>query len=369
MAAEDGGRTVPDLATDRSFLARADEIDAAWLERALAVRFPEVRIVACERVGVIVGAQAKVILRIETNQAGKDAGLPERVIVKTDIEEFGFGPVAHVLFNEPQTYSDIVPELPVEAPRTWATRSGNSGLSYTIMEDLTERGVEFCNLGEPLSPEVAARFLESLARIHARWWNSADLWDPARFGRLRRPMIGMYETYVRHHLSPEVFPHFAALPRAAATARVLRDPDRLRAALFKLRDFHQDMPHCVIHGDTHLNNLYVTAEGIPGFYDWSPRVAPWTHEVSYFLPAALDVPDRRKHEAELLRHYLAALAAQGVDAPGFEEAWLGYRRELAWGMFVFLINGPTQTEYANTAAASRFSVALVDHDCYGLLGV
>jgi aminoglycoside phosphotransferase family enzyme len=159
------------------------------------------------------------------------------------------------------------------------------------------------------------------------------------------------------------------LPRAAATPRALRDPERLKAGLLKLREQHRQMPMCIIHGDTHLNNLYVTADGEPGFFDWSPRRTAWSNDVAYFMPAALDVPDRRVHEQDLLRHYVGRLEAHGGPALDFDDAWLAYRRELVWGMFVFLINGPTQTEYSNTAAAARFAAAMLDHDTNGLLGV
>lgn len=364
-------KTAPpqDMATNPKFIARADNITAQWLETALARQIPGVAVTEFERLDNIVGAQTKVRVKISTNEAGRAARLPERLIVKADIEEFGRGPVANVLFNEPRVYRDIIPSLGVEAPRVFAAEPGDNGPSYTVMEDLTERDVQFLYLGNPLTPDVAARFLESLAKIHARWWNAPEIADKGRFGAIRQPMIGMFETYVRHHLSPEVFPHFAALPRAAATPVPLRDPERLQAALFRLRDCHQSMPRCLIHGDTHLNNLYLTADGVPGFYDWSPRRAPWSNDIAYFMPAALDVTDRRVSEKDLLAHYLSALAGEGVAAPTFDEAWLAYRRELAWGMFVFLINGPTQTEYSNTAAASRFAAAMLDHETFSLLGV
>ncbi len=358
-----------DLVDAPTFIRTAAEIDAAWVTRALQPRFPGVEALTAQQSGHIRGAQTKVRLALTWNQRGRDLGLPERLIVKADIEEFGRGPVAAVRFNEPRTYRDIVPTLEVEAPRVFATETGESGPAFTIMEDLTARDVAFLNLGDPISPELAARFLASLARIHARWWDSPELSDQGRFGALRKPMIGMFETYVRSHLSPEGFAQFALLPRAAATPKLLRDPERLLRGLLRLRDLHREMPVCIIHGDTHLNNLYVAGSGQPGFYDWSPRRTAWSNEIAYFLPAALDVPDRRRVERDLLAHYLSCLAAQGVAAPSFEDAWLAYRRELIWGMFVFLINGPTQTEFANTAAAARFATAMLDHDTNGLLGI
>ncbi|WP_250961708.1 hypothetical protein [Pseudomonas sp. CG7] len=64
----------------------------------------------------------------------------------------------------------------------------------------------------------------------------------------------------------------------------------------------------------------------------------------------------------MLRYYLASLTEEGVTAPSFEEALDCYRREIAWGLFVFLINETRfQTESVNTAYAARFGDAALTH--------
>ena len=44
------------------------------------------------------------------------------------------------------------------------------------------------------------------------------------------------------------------------------------------------------------------------------RPGPWMHDVNFFLVSALDVPNRRVHERDLLGHYLKALATFGVSS-------------------------------------------------------
>ena len=57
-----------------------------------------------------------------------------------------------------------------------------------------------------------------------------------------------------------------------------------------------------------------------------------------------------------------------MAAPDFEGAWTAYRRDIAYGLFIFLINDLRfQTEAINTAYAARFGVAALDHDTHGLL--
>jgi hypothetical protein len=120
----------------------------------------------------------------------------------------------------------------------------------------------------------------------------------------------------------------------------------------------------------HLGNLYLDADGTPGVLDWQPRKGAWSIDVSYFLIAGLDVVDRRRWQGGLLQHYLSRLAAYGVAAPGFDEACLSYRRDVIWGLLIWLLNGSHfQTEANNTAATTRFAMAMVDLDTFGALGV
>jgi hypothetical protein len=80
--------------------------------------------------------------------------------------------------------------------------------------------------------------------------------------------------------------------------------------------------------------------------------------------------DRRRHERELLRHYLDALRGNGIEAPSMTDAWDAYRREIVYGLFIFLINETRfQTESVNTAYAARFGTAALDHGTRELIGV
>src|SRR3546814_1755970 len=93
------------------------------------------------------------------------------------------------------------------------------------------------------------------------------------------------------------------------------------------------------HGDMHLGNLYVDADGTPGFLDAQPRLGAWSIDVSYFLIAGLDLVDRRRWEGALLAHYLSCLRAEGVDPPSFDDAWAAYRRDVVWGLPIWMLNG------------------------------
>ena len=93
-------------------------------------------------------------------------------------------------------------------------------------------------------------------------------------------------------------------------------------------------------------------------------------DVSYFIGGNLDVVDRWAWEKPLLQFYLSQLAALGVKAPTFEEAWFAYRAWMTWGIYVWLTNIPEyHSEDRITAMSARFGTALVDHGTLDLLGV
>lgn len=342
-----------------------EEIDAQWVGAALSKRFPGLHVKAMETLGVIRGASTKVRIRVQTDHAE----IPESLIVKG-----GFEPHSHLMrgmqLNEANAYRSFVPTLAVQAPACLFAGASPDGRAVVILEDLTPKHPVFLNLLDPLDFDSAVRFLEPLARIHARWWNSPELEPGGAFDWAPKPAEGRYRDYIERLTAPEVFEVFRVAPRGAATPRALSQPDRIRRGLVEMRRLQVGLPHTMCHGDTHLGNLYWTSAGTPGFLDWSPRNAPWQHEFSYFLVAALDVPDRRRWEAALLEYYLLQLKSHHIEPPTFDEAWLAYRRDVMWGFFVFLLNDfKFQTESVNTAAASRFAAAMLDHDTYGLLGV
>jgi aminoglycoside phosphotransferase (APT) family kinase protein len=108
-----------------------------------------------------------------------------------------------------------------------------------------------------------------------------------------------------------------------------------------------------------------------GFVDWQTvAVGPWVHDVNYVLVSALDVPDRRAYERDLLGHYLKALATFGVSAPGLDEAWSDYRRATVHGFLGWLCNlDQWQPAEVNTETYARFGMAMIDHDTYVALEV
>lgn len=344
-------------------------VTAAWLGTALAQKCPGVEVLHAEVRDVIPGTSTKIRVALRYNDAGQASGLPPTLIVKGGFEAHSSS-MAPMYLNEMRFYRDVAPRLPINVPRCFFAGSDPaSHQSIVIMEDLAARGVQFLRPQQPSSYARVEAFLDAIARFHAHGWNSPALDDDGAFGWVREPFGHWSRVYQQRYLQPEVWAHYMAQPRAAAVSVSLHDRERMAAALDALARLNQSADKVLAHGDLHLGNLYVEADGTPGFLDAQIARSSWCQDVAYHMIAALDIGDRRRWEQALLSYYLQRLAYHGVSAPpGFDAAWRAYRAQVAYGLFIFLINETRfQTEAANTAYAARFGAAAVDHGTFALL--
>lgn len=346
-----------------------EQVDAAWLTVALAERFPAIVVERAEIRDIILGTSTKIRVVLDYNDAGRSAGLPQSLIVKGGFEAHSPA-MQPMYFNEMRFYRDVQPHLEMRSPRCYyAATDPASHQSIVIMEDLVARNVTFCDPLRPQTRDQVARRLAAMARFHAQTWASPEFKSGGRFDWLLGRHEGWSVVYQDRYLAAEVWQHYMSLPRGCAVARSLQDRGWMRRALHDLGRDHVAVPHCLCHGDTHLGNLYEESDGTPGFFDMQVSRGPWQLEVTYHLVAAMDIVDRRRHDRELLRGYLAELRGHGISAPDFETAWEAHRREVVYGLFIFLINETRfQTESINTAYTARFGAAALDYGTRELLG-
>ena len=86
----------------------------------------------------------------------------------------------------------------------------------------------------------------------------------------------------------------------------------------------------------------------------------WYLDVGYHIASALTVEDRRHAERDLVRHYLDRLAAGGVDAPPWDDAWLGLRRGILHGFYLWGITLKVDPAIT-TVLLERPGTAAADH--------
>ncbi|MGE0387039.1 MAG: phosphotransferase [Gammaproteobacteria bacterium] len=363
---------MPEIAywTERMPLVPED-ITAQWLSEALSTRYPGVRVESAAMETIWRGTATKLRMAVRYNDAGRAAGLPPTLVVKGGLAEHRamMAPTGAYMI-EVHFYCELNPALGMNTPAChFGAIDRERMLGVVIMEDLGPRGVRFSRPTEPLSFAAARGVLEALAGMHARWWNDPRLQE---MDFLCDPLpddaiIGQWERRQRQPQHWEEFVH--RRPRGAAVPVAFHDLDRIGACLDRLRLVDREPPLTLLHGDCHVGNLFFEVDGRPGFLDWQTlRKGPWAHDVNYFMVSALDVADRRRWDRALLMCYLDALAAHGVEPPGFDAAWEAFLRQCVYGYFFWMVNpDELQPEIYNTAIATRFAMCALDHGAFDLL--
>lgn len=341
------------------------DISAEWLTGLLAKSEPGLVVDSVSIVDVQHGACTKIRLAARTNRND----FPSSLMMKIGFEAHSTAmQMMHI--NEYHAYADLMAVVELNAPKCYGAAMDSKGRALVVLEDLCLRHVKFLTLQEPIGFDLAKRYLEGLAKFHAGTWNAPDL--NTRFGWAPDTSEESVAHYFHLLTTPKEFQRYATAPRGAAMPKILLDPERVRAAHLAMTKAHksENMAMVVNHGDMHLGNLYLDADGTPGFLDMQPRRGAWSIDVSYFLIAGLDIVDRRRWEGALLQHYLHSLGQEGIDIPTFDSAWAAYRRDVIWGLLIWMLNSSQfQTEANNTAAATRFAMAMLDLNTFDMLGV
>lgn len=343
------------------------DIEAGWLGVALGAQYPGLIVTHAETVAVLFGTSTKVRVRIECEGPGREA-LGPTLIVKGGFEDHSPG-LAAMYANEARFYADIAPLIPMVTPLChFAGSDPGSYQSIVILEDLKRPGLDFCNPLVPQSFEQIARRLDGMAAYHAATWETEHFQPGGRWSDIASRFDTWGLDYMKTYLQPKIWDHYMALPRAGAVPERFRDRVWMETALRRLGEIQAEQPHCLIHGDTHLGNLYIAEDGTPGFFDAQVARTAWHHEIAYHIVCALTPEDRARWERELLEYYLGQLETHGGPRLDREDAWLDYRRSIVWGLFIFMINEVRfQTEQVNTAYTARFGAAAAQYELEKLL--
>ena len=307
----------------RALPEKPSEIDADWLTDALAERYPGVRVAGVEVLERHEATNSHARLHVTYDE---QAGAPDTMFLKllpldpTRRESIAKSTMG---LREARFYRDLAPLLSLRMLQVHvALHDEDDGSFLLLLEDLSSTGCTVSDGIRSVEPDAAARALEELADLHVRFE------DPARRAAeapwVTRPKHGstygttMLQYALDHHLD-RISDEFAAI-----SLIYIEDGAALHAL------WHDRGPHTLIHGDTHIGNLF-DDHGRTGFLDWGIiNVTTPLREVSYFLNMSLSIDDRRAREQDLLRHYLGARRALGGSEIGFDDAWLAHRVHAAY---------------------------------------
>ena len=277
--------------------------------------------------------------------------------------------------TEARFFQDVAPLLPeLNITKCYFASVADGRRSTIVMEDLFARNATLGAAGTTVTPATAYLMAEQFAQLHALWFDAPELdstdWlanSSARdvdLDKMATEETGIFGSFKEGWWARRTqLPHCAFLP-AELTHRAT-----MKQALVSKYRAEGSLPHCLIHGDPHLGNIFFDADGRPGLYDWSPMVGRWGDDLNYAIVGSLDIDDRREHEQPILRHYLHHLVLHGGPVIPWDDAWLSWRRQTIHGFMYMLCSPRQQPEDLITVQTLRFGWNAIDNDMLGALGI
>jgi hypothetical protein len=342
----------------------ATDITPAWLTAALQERHPGTRvasIVVRDRAEVT-NSHARLLVTYEAETTAPTSLFCKLLPVddrRASITTTRMGP------REVRFYRDLAPLLKVRVPEVHVAIHDESDDSFILlMEDLTATGCEVSDGTWGVDTDGAAIALEWLAEIHARYEDPAVRAAEAPW--VSEPVFG--STYGSVMLQHGLDHHRDRLSDDfAAIAEIYIHRGR------ELHELFTRGPKTVIHGDTHIGNLFFD-HGTLGFLDWGIiNVNTPMREVSYFMNMAMNIEDRRRSDRDLLRLYLDARRAFGASEITFDDALLAHRVHAAYcvpascQVVTFPANMSERRRIFSDAFLARAEAAITDLDARGAL--
>jgi Phosphotransferase enzyme family len=302
---------------------RPEAITPAWLTEALADSVPDVEVAGVEILAQHSGTTGRVRLGLE-HAAGHDG--PTSVFVKLapfNEEQRRMVAATDMGRREARFYEGPAREAPLRIPRCWHAAHGEDRSEYVmVLEDLEAAGCSFTNRLEPGAADHGRQLIESLARLHAQFWEDSRFDDELSW--VRPAMRGPYGAQLVGNaleLFGDDFP-----PVFTDLCQLYMDHHERVAELW------DEGEQTLIHGDTHAGNHFVDGDTV-GLYDWAViSRSPGIRDVAIYLGNSCPTEIRRSEEEGWIADYRSVLVEEGVDAPSFETLWERYRRTVlyAW---------------------------------------
>ncbi|KAI0006561.1 aminoglycoside phosphotransferase [Xylariaceae sp. FL0662B] len=329
------------------------EVTPQWLESKLGHNIKSVSLTR-----TIFGTGSKLFFSIEyADEVTDPASRPTHICVKGV-----FDPVMvesqpwtlSLVQREAEFFAKIAPEIRnMGYPKGWwGGTSDKQGIA--IMSDLIYEGCTFPSEAASYPLEKALEGAAQIAGLHAQFWGMSQEdypWISNDYDAAMTFIVEPWDRVVREPGRPKLPEHLmdgARVKRAQAKYYARRNP--------KFRT--------LLHGDTHLGNVYFTAEGHTRFLDWSAfHFASCFHDLVYFMSTMLTVEDRRAHEMEVLDHYLATLHRLGgpkLDRSD-EQLMIEYKLSFLTNIIWLVCGYDLQTKERVDAFAERTIAAWVDH--------
>jgi Phosphotransferase enzyme family len=329
----------------------------AWFTDALSARHPGVRVASVEVLRERSSTNHHVRLGLTYAER---AGLPDTMFAKMA----SLDPAHRIAIGatgmgtrEARFYDEVAPSIDMRIPTSYFARSSADGAFLILLEDLAARGCSISDGTWGIPADLAAGAMTDLARLHVRF-EDANRLAAVRPWVTAAPAMSSGSTVP---LLREVIDQNADVLSEAYIAvaeMYIADPDAMIA-------LWAHGPQTMIHGDPHIGNLFID-EGRVGFLDWGLlAITTPMRDVSYLMTMSMLADERRRHERDLLRHYLDVRRSLGGADITYDDAWQAHRVHTAYTVlasFLSLVppyNGEDQREFSD-AFRNRAITALDD---------
>ncbi len=335
-----------------------EALNPEWLSAALAPVSEGSRVVSVDLTEVVKAMASKVRIAVRfENDPDRQHFYCVKGFLDTDQDKQATG---FVTLREADFYTRIAPHITMRVPGCASVVADRDApKAVMILEDVIASGGTFCDTHHPFSLETVRQTLDQIARLHAAshllqdntWIDSGIEWmaESRNF-----PLSDIQQKM--HDGRGEGLPDTTL------------DAATLLKSVASLAERSRNGPQTLLHGDSHIANVYMTDQG-PGFADWQLiKRGSWAVDVAYHIACVLPVEVAEAEERALVEYYLEALQSHGGIPPDAATAWEDYCCALPYGFYLWAITArvdPTKT-YTNF---QRIGAAVTRNEAYRHLGV
>jgi hypothetical protein len=296
-------------------------LDAGWFAGVLDAPVTAVEIEAVAFTGATTD-MARVRLEYATGGTG-----PASIIAKiTGADEMraGMDAAMGLFAREGHFYEHVARDVPVRTPHCWFVGDGTA--TPLLLEDLA--GLRMGDQMEGLRVEDAERIVDVLARLHAQYWESAEL----QRDWLIDPAAGTYGAMVVQLVSSgadTLQERYAGKASARALAAVADHAGDWGHVLRR----GVEGPHTLVHNDCRLDNVFFAEDGEPVLIDWqAPARTRGTQDVANLFAQSMDADLLSANWQDLLRRYHGGLVDGGVSGYSWEQCTEHYRQNVPYAL-------------------------------------
>ena len=241
----------------------------------------------------------------------------------------------HTFSRELAAYRLLVPLQGKLSPRLFSGTSVTNGSDGLLLLEEIREGRNRDQLRGLTWPEIASA-ARSIARIHARFWNSSAL-------RQSKDLPRHY--YMRAHEIRRHLPGFLRWAKLSSKERVLFRilPQKVSAALSRFRR----QPVTLVHGDLRSDNIFYGRNSVK-FIDWGLALAGNAlFDLARLAGGSARKPLSLLQHVDLCKIWHTELLRHGVRNYPLHQAWQDYRDAILLTLSIPVTNAPTLAKFSD----------------------